>query len=582
MWSSNWRQMAWSQLSLRENVWDCLIIGGGITGAGILREATRLGLKAVLVEQKDFAYGTSSRSSKLVHGGLRYLREGRLGLTRASVVERDKLQEAAPGLVDPLGFLFANYKSNGGRKEKLLMQAGLSLYDLLALQWSHRYYGPRDFQLLAPHLNTADLAGGFRYEDAQTDDARLTLRVIREAVQAGATAVNYVSAVDLLRENGQVVGAKLHDNETGNTHDVRARLVINATGAWADQLRQKIGHERKMRPLRGSHLIFAPWRLPIAQAVTFTHPRDSRPVFVFPWDGVTLVGTTDLDHQQDLNLEPHISGEEVAYLMEALTYNFPSLNLALDDIMSTFAGVRSVIDTGQSDPSKESRDHVVWAENGLLTVTGGKLTTFRLIAQDALRAARDLLPDLPAMDKETPTLNITDDVILPQTMDPDTQQRLVGRYGAEAMEIVTMAEAHELSLIPGTAALWAELRWSARAEGVVHLEDLLLRRVRLGLLLPEGGAGLETEIRAIVQTELGWDDSRWQAEWTAYRKLWLRHYSLPPREEIPDWRKPPTAVEEPTSVATGRPWSRFVLVVALVLGLATAVWLWQKKRKNGD
>ena len=588
MWSAQWRSEIWSQLDKQEadggEMWDCLIIGGGITGAGILREATRLGLKVLLVEQKDFAYGTSSRSSKLVHGGLRYLKEGRVGLTRASVVERDKLQEAAPGLVDPLGFLFANYKSNGGRKEKLLMQAGLSLYDLLAWQWSHRYYSPQEFKMLTPHLSGADLAGGFRYADAQTDDARLVLRVLREAVRAGATAVNYVTAVDLIRTEGQVVGAILQDTESGDTKEVHARVVINATGAWADELRQKQGLERKMRPLRGSHLIFAPWRFPMAQAVTFTHPQDGRPVFVFPWDGVTLVGTTDIDHSQDLGQEPRISGMEVAYLMEAITAHFPALNLTLDDVVSTYAGVRAVLDTGQSDPSKESRDHVVWAEDGLLTITGGKLTTFRLIALDALTAVREFLPNLPEPDQDAPPLDILETLPMSAAwtgLPTATQRRLVGRYGADAAELVAIAPADELTLIPQTQALWAELRWAARAEGVVHLDDLLLRRVRLGLLLPQGGAAHEPRIRAIVQTELGWDDDRWDAEWTAYQKLWRANYSLPPREEVPDWRQrgQVKAMSSPVAVAGSQgDLGRGLLVVAGILLGITAVVFFLSRR----
>lgn len=587
MWSGKWREEIWSNIdspATADGAWDCIVVGGGITGAGILREATRLGLKVLLVEQKDFAYGTSSRSSKLVHGGLRYLKEGRLGLTRASVVERDKLREAAPGLVDPLGFLFANYKSNGGRKEKLLMQAGLSLYDLLALQWSHQYYNPQAFKMMVPHLSGADLAGGFRYADAQTDDARLVLRVLREAVRAGATAVNYVTAVDLLREKGeegQVVGLVLRDNESGQSKNVRARVVINATGAWADGLRQKQGAERKMRPLRGSHLIFAPWRLPVAQAVSFTHPRDGRPVFVFPWEGVTLVGTTDVDHGDRLQMEPRISGAEVAYLLEAVHAHFPALNLGLDDVLSTYAGVRAVLDTGQSDPSKESRDHVVWLEDGLLTVTGGKLTTFRLIALDTLEALRQVLPDLPPLDRNVPPLDMVEglDTAVLETLPEATQLRLVGRYGAEAGALISSAPPAERSKIPHTDALWAELRWAAAQEGVVHLEDLLLRRVRLGLLLPEGGAVHKERIQQIVQEALGWDESRWQAEWVAYQKLWRKSYSLPPREQIPDWRqkeKEVVVVAEPS----GSAWRGILLGVGLGVVLSTAVWLWLRRRQR--
>ena len=564
MWDKNWREEIWQSL---DQPWDMVVVGGGITGAGILREATRLGLKTLLVEQRDFAFGTSSRSSKLVHGGLRYLKQGKIGLTQASVQERERLQESAPGLVDPLGFLLANEKGSGQWRERLLIEAGLSFYDLVALQWSHRYYSPQDVWMLAPRLNVQDLAGAFHYFDAQTDDARLVLRVLREAVAAGGTAVNYVTTIDLIRENGQVVGAKLHDKVTRLEKEVHAKIVINATGAWADDLRQKVDQEPKLRPLRGSHLIFPQWRFPIAQAVSFNHPLDNRFVFIFPWDGVTLVGTTDVDHGDDLAHEPHITPGEVAYLMAAVESTYPSLGLTLDDILATFAGVRPVINTGKADPSAESRDHVVWTENGLLTVTGGKLTTFRLIALDALKAARETLPNMPKIDEDAPALDeVTED--LPNTLSEAIRRRLIGRYGQEAAALVESAQPGELVTIPNTNVLWAELRWAARSEGVVHLDDLLLRRVRLGLLLPEGGARLETRIRSICQAELGWEDGRWAEEWTAYRQRWQAKYSLPPREAIPAWRPMLQQSESPVVVESAR---NRTAVAGGLLGVAVAL-----------
>jgi glycerol-3-phosphate dehydrogenase len=249
------------------------------------------------------------------------------------------------------------------------------------------------------------------------------------------------------------------------------------------------------------------------------------------------VGTTDLDHDRPLADEPGISGEEVAYLMAAVEAQFPSLDLTLNDVISTFSGVRPVIGTGKIDPSRESRDHVVWEENGLLTVTGGKLTTFRLIALDTLKAVRHRLSDLPPLDNSMTVLNPVN-VDLPGTQDlsESIRRRLLGRYGAYAPDLVAAAKPGELKMIPGTQILWAELRWGARAEGVVHLEDLLLRRVRLGLFLPKGGAALLPKIRAICQPELDWDDTRWDKEEAAYLTLWQRYYSLPEPGSIPNWR----------------------------------------------
>jgi glycerol-3-phosphate dehydrogenase len=552
MFGKHYRDTTWSQI---DQDWDIIVIGGGITGAGILREAVRLGLKTLLVEQCDFAWGTSSRSSKLVHGGLRYLKERKFSLTRASVRERQRLLAEGPGLIDPLGFLLTNYQ--GDSPGRWTFRAGLSLYDLMALQWSHRRYSPLELRLLAPHISEDGLEGGLQYGDAQTDDARLTLRVIQEAVTAGGMALNYVRAESLLRdEDGQVVGVRLARTDSAGVEstalpnarttqegsalsvvDVHARVVINATGAWADRLRGQLGEPARIRPLRGSHLIFPAWRLPVAQAVSFLHPIDRRPVFIFPWEGVTLVGTTDVDTDQPLESEPAISAQEVAYLMAAVEHQFPSLHLSLADVVSTFAGVRPVIGTGEEDPSKESRDHVVWEEAGLLTITGGKLTTFRLIAVDALRAARHRLPAMREPRHDLPVLDAVDEGVIDAGagLDRTVRRRLLGRYGAHAGALVRAAQPGELEPIPDVGALWAELRWAARAEAVVHLDDLLLRRVRLGLLLPHGGQALLPRIRAICQPELGWDDATWQAEEEAYLALWQQHYSLPEPAAVPNW-----------------------------------------------
>jgi glycerol-3-phosphate dehydrogenase len=581
MWYQNWRNEIWSQIDAQP--WDLLIVGGGITGAGILREATRLGLRTLLVEQRDFAWGTSSRSSKLVHGGLRYLKEGQLGLTLAAVQERQQLLAEGPGLIEPLGFLWASYK--GDRPGRLVLGAGLTVYDLLALQWSHKYYSVRDFQMLAPHLTSEDLQGGFRYGDAQTDDARLVLRLIREAVADGGVAINYVKAEKLLPDReGRVTGVQLHDSERGKRADVHARIIINATGAWTDQLRVQVGAQARIRPLRGSHLIFPRWRVPVAQAVSFLHPLDGRPVFLLPWEGITLLGTTDFDHQQPLNEEPRITPEEVAYLMAAVEAQFPSLDLTLDDIISSFAGVRPVIGSGKVDPSQESRDHVVWQEDGLLTVTGGKLTTFRLIALDVIEAVRHLLPELPPPHEEQPVLNPVD-VSLPSTesLDERTRRRLLGRYGVAAPALVAAARPGELDFISGTPVLWAELRWAARAEGVVHLDDLLLRRVRLGLMLDAGGQEIMPRIRSICQPELSWDDGRWLAEQKRYLDLWYSYYSLPDREAVPDWsRMLAEAQQERESTVTPR--ARLVertLLATAVIGLVLLLgWLWFGPRRR--
>ena len=526
-WRTGWRQ-ALPELCARE--WDIVIVGGGITGAGILLEAARRGLKALLVEQRDFAWGTSSRSSKLVHGGLRYLKEGKFGLTRESVRERQNLLREAAGLVEPQSFAFGDY---AGRKPgRRLFLAGLALYDWMAGQRARHYFKGEEFTMLAPNIARDGLRGGMCYSDAKTDDARLVLRVLQEAQAHGGVAVNYMAVRALLREEGQVRGqvrgVALADGVDGAEYEVRARLVISATGAWADGLRGQGGASARLRPLRGSHLVLPAWRLPLAQAVSLMHPQDGRPVFAYPWEGVTLVGTTDVDHGADLRREAAITRAEVDYLMAALRRQFPQLDLGEADVLATYAGVRPVIDSGQANPSKEGREHALWLEDGLLTVTGGKLTTFRVIALDALKRAAPLLPGWRDSLRPLPIFRAAPALDVPgRRLSAAQGGRLLGRYGGQAQALLDAAAPGELETIPGTETLWAQLRWAARAEAVLNLEDLLLRRTRLGLQLRGGGRALLERVRAICQPELAWDDARWDAQQAAYLALWDSHYSLP-------------------------------------------------------
>jgi glycerol-3-phosphate dehydrogenase len=521
MWNQNWRDTVWSQL---DREFDLIIIGGGITGAGILREAARAGLKAVLFEQGDFASGTSSRSSKLVHGGLRYLKNAQIKLTWESVHEREHLLKEGRGLVTPLPFVMANFR--GDHTPGWVFGLGLSMYDIMAFKWNHASYDPAGLRGLVPQLSSPGLVSGFRYFDAQTDDARLVLRVLQEAGKDDALALNYARVEGLLKTRNRVSGVAIRDLASdGRTKEVRARAVISATGAWADEMRSQVGGRTRFRLLRGSHIFLPQSRLPLTRAVTFLHPRDSRPVYVLPWEGVTLVGTTDVDHAAAPATDLHISQAESGYLLQAVSYAFPDLGLTEADVQSSLAGVRAVVNTGKSDPSKESREFVLWNEAGLLTVSGGKLTTFRLMAHKALRALRLALPDHPHLGSAERVL----DPLLPESslcnVPAEFRLRLMGRYGAEACNLVEAAQPGEMLPIAASPSLWAELRWAARNEGVVHLDDLLARRVRLNINLPRGGLDEIEKIRKIVQPELGWNDARWAEETERYRQLWEEFYS---------------------------------------------------------
>jgi glycerol-3-phosphate dehydrogenase len=513
-WDAAWRERTWSSLS---DPWDLIVVGGGIVGAGILRAAAASGVRALLLERGDFASGTSSRSSQLVHGGLRYLAQGQLGLTRSAVTERDRLLRDTPGLVTPLDFLFPFYE--GDRARKLGYAAALTAYDALARRRSLRRVSAPDFALLSPSSHPLELIGGLRYREAQTDDARLVLRVLREGVGGGGRALSYAPVSSLLRDRDGVCGVRVRDAILGRETEARATVVVNATGAWADELRAEVGGAARMRPLKGSHLVFPASRFPTSIGVNVLHPTDGRPITVAPWQGATLVGTTDIDHPKELGNDIAITPAEVDYLLAALTSPFRSLNLSRNDIVSTWSGVRPTVSTGAATASRELRAHVVWDEEGLLTVTGGKLTTFRLIAQDALKTASRRLPALAV-----PAVPAAAHDRWPGS-DSTSVRRVSGRHGAEAADVLAVAEPGELAPLGGTPVTAAELRWAARCEGVAHLDDLLLRRVRLGLLLPDGGAELFPLVRRICQHELAWTDPRWEQEWTAYSDLIARCHS---------------------------------------------------------
>ena len=513
---------------IKRESWDIVIVGGGITGAGILREAAHLNLKALLVEQRDFAWGTSSRSTKMIHGGLRYLKEGNFILTYKSVRERQNLLQEIPGLANDKAFILPVYK--GKLFQRFLIHVGLIIYNVLAGRWKRNLSSLKELSELVPSIKQKDLQAGFLINDAVTDDARLVLRVIAEATREGKTAINYCRVTRLLKQEGHVNGVILQDTETGETFDVKSRLVINATGAWADKLRAEVekSNSQKIRPLRGSHLIFSKEKIPLQHNFSLLHPKDGRPVTMLSWEGRILVGTTDIDHPYDLDQEAIISPEEVVYLLETVNHLFPELKVNKDDIIATVAGIRPVVDSGKQDPSKESRDYAIWKEEGLLTVTGGKLTTFRITALDVLAEAQEYIGALPDVQKRRKIFSRHNQTVpMSCNLEKEQAERLQGRYGENFKQLIENATDAELETIPGTLTVWAELRWAAQNESVIHLEDLMLRRTRLGLLLCNGGEQILPKIRKICQPVLGWTDEKWGKEAQAYLSLWKKCYSVP-------------------------------------------------------
>jgi len=539
VWSPLWRQQLLSELKASREEWDMLIVGGGITGAGIYREATRLGLKVLLLEQQDFAWGTSSRSSKMVHGGLRYLGTGQFSLANDSVKERQTLMNELPGLVNPLPFMMGHYK--GMFPGPWLFDKVLTLYDWMAGHRYRQFFSEGIADFLVPGLNLAQLKGVTQFADAEVDDARLVLRVLHEGNNAGGSAVNYLRAVDTLRDSGRVSGLRVEDQLTQEQFNIAAKVVVNASGAWTDELRQTLGQHKVIRPLRGSHLVVPFWRLPVSYAVSFFHPDDKRPVFVFPWEGVSVIGTTDLDHSQNLAHEAAITESEIDYLLGAANLQFPEAHLDVSDVRASWSGVRPVVSKNQdkavdssvaNKPSDEKREHAIWDDNGLVSVAGGKLTTFRLIALDVLKKAIPYLPQESTI-KDLNQASHFEFSRLPENgacLTLAQKERLHGRYGRHATQLIAQAEADSpdrLGKIVTSDTLWAELVWCCQSESVQHLDDLLLRRTRIGLLLKQGGESIFENVRQICQRYLGWDDAKWSEELERYRQIIVQYYGLP-------------------------------------------------------
>jgi glycerol-3-phosphate dehydrogenase len=351
---------------------------------------------------------------------------------------------------------------------------------------------------------------------------------LQDSIDDGGYALNYTKVEDLLLTDGKVSGVSIEDKDNSGSINLNAPVIINATGAWADRLRNVVNSEKRIRPLRGSHVIIPKSLYPVTDVMTFLHVDDKRGVFVYPWEGTTVIGTTDLDHNEDLDLEATISDQEVDYLIKAFNSQFPRNELKRSDVLSTWAGVRPVIGAEKSkDPSKERRDHAVWSDNGLITVSGGKLTTFRLIALDALAAAKN---NLPAEKEIFDDRVFSTPKISAQSLSPENNswgQRLLGRYGEKAIELANSSSLDEQQNLGETEFSLAECRWAIKHEAVEHLDDLLLRRTRLGMCLNNGGTALYPALKEIFSSERDWDDERWLTEVNRYETIWKNHYSLP-------------------------------------------------------
>jgi glycerol-3-phosphate dehydrogenase len=519
--------------SLERDLFDLVVVGGGITGAGVALDAASRGYSVALLERDDFAAGTSSRSSKLIHGGLRYLQNFDLGLVREALLERSLLVKLAPHLVKPLPLLVPSFE---GKRPDRRTGVGLNMYDVMAWrrgreegeEWSparHRIVDGAEAVELAPALALRDPTAAYLFYDCQTDDARLVLSVLGEAERFGAVMANRCEVSGLVERDRRAVGVLARDTETGEELEVCGANVINATGVWADQLRpdELYGHEEmpRIRPSRGTHVTMSRDHLPVDVGV-IVPAGGGRTVFVLPWLGRTLVGTTDNDYEGPLDHVP-AAAADISYLLEAVNSYF-ALDVAPDDLTGAYAGVRPLISTG--DPKKSvdisRRAELFETSSGLVTITGGKLTTWRRMAKSAVdRIVEREGREAPCRTHEIPIGQPEDAVALPEVpgVDEGSRTHLAARYGHAARDVLRLAaSAPQLAarISPELPDITAEAAFAAGHEQARSLADVLLRRTRLGVLDARALSALDCDgprraARAMAG-ELGWDEARVEQE----------------------------------------------------------------------
>jgi glycerol-3-phosphate dehydrogenase len=541
--------------ALAADEFDVVVVGGGITGAGVALDAATRGYAVALVEKADFASGTSSRSSKLVHGGLRYLQNFDLGLVREALLERQINVKLAPHLVKPLPLVVPAF--DGARPDRLV-GVGLNLYDVMSVDkirarrkgprgdevadvdgdgladWApdrHRIISGEEVVERMPALAGREPTSGYLFYDCQTDDARLVMTVLQEAERFGAVCANGLEVTSLLEHDGRATGVNVSDAASGEQFAVRATNVINATGVWADRLRPEELHDEaevpRISPSRGTHITLRKEQLPL-ESGAIVPAGGGRTIFALPWLGGTLIGTTDNDYDPDAPLE-HIApaDEDIAYLLDA-TNGFFGTSLVASDLSGAFAGVRPLISTG--DPKKSvdiSRKAELYeTSSGMLTITGGKLTTWRRMAKMTVdRLVERDARDAPCRTHEIPLGQAITADELPRVegVPEGAYAQLAGRYGYVAHDVLAIAaERGELAqpvVEDGPVDLLAEVVHAARHEQARSVGDALLRRTRLGLTAARGvtdPATAERVARAMAG-ELGWDDARVAAELEAWR-----------------------------------------------------------------
>jgi glycerol-3-phosphate dehydrogenase len=518
---------------------DLLVIGGGITGAGIARDAALRGLRTALIDKGDFGGGTSSASSRLVHGGLRYLEQREFGLVFEASRERRVLLRTAPHLVRPLPFLFPIYR--GSRVAAWKLRAGLWLYDLLATFRNvgrHRWVGPTQVRQLEPGLRDRELKGAGLYYDAQTNDARLVLATLRAAAQAGAAVANYAEASALAQSDGRVRGAVVRDHLSGETQTVRALVVVNAAGPWSDAVRRLDGSpsDAVLRPTKGVHVVVPRSRLGHTRAITLFSPIDGRVMFVLPWGDLSYIGTTDTDDAGSPDTV-RATAADVVYLLRSANAFVPRARLGAADVVSTWAGLRPLLAPPERDAgtaSAVSREHrILESPSGLMTIAGGKLTTYRVMARELVDRVVQRLhqldgrpaPPAPPTDRlplpggESADLDVLVEAAQRRGVSDATARHLVGNYGSEwaaVLNLVDKDRALGRSVITGRPELLAEVAHGVEREMAVRLVDVLMRRLAVFHSDPGHGRTVAPAVASVMGRLLGWDEEREMEEVAEY------------------------------------------------------------------
>lgn len=534
----------------REEMWDeipeqvdVIVIGGGITGAGIVRDAARRGLRVALFEQNDIAYGTSSRSSKLIHGGLRYLESYEFSLVFESVSERRVVLDLAPHLVNPLAFVFPVYQ--GARKSLRMISAGMWLYDGLALFRSpkrHQTLKPKEVAEREPILKQEGLQGAPLYYDCSTDDARLTLETVLDAIRNDAVAVNWARVDALTKDDhGRVSGVVVRNVRDGRLKEVKSHSVINATGPWTDEVLAMSGPRtgKMLRPTKGIHIVVERTKLPVQHAVVLFHPTDRRVLFALPWGDRTYVGTTDTDYEGSPGKEAATLAD-VDYLIEAANHYFPNNHIHRDDVISTWAGLRPLIapepEISDIAESQVSREHqIVIGEDGLITIAGGKLTTYRKMAKECVDTAVQILklsgnlpehiqsgqtfkyplPGAVGWPEDDDHTKVANEIpsVCQCDLDEKTRLHLVDTYGMRALEVAKLCEQEPgltEPIIPGRVEIMAQVDFGVREELAATVSDILIRRTQIFFRDYDQGLSAVGKVADRMGELIGWSEAEKQ------------------------------------------------------------------------